>query len=195
MGITLTKEEVYTLYSGILAVSKLGGAIAEVGVYRGGSAKVICEVKCNKPLYLFDTFEGMPDERISGSLDAWKNGTHTGTSLEEVRACLNKYPKVHYVQGIFPDCISQYAEEAIEELTFSFVHLDVDLYRSTLDALVFFYRRMVPGGRIVSHNYNLTKRGNGMSTPGVKAAFKEYFKDREHHIIEIAETQCMVIKN
>lgn len=195
MGLSLTKEEIYTLYSGILAVRNLEGAVAEVGVYRGGSAKVICEVKGNKPLYLFDTFEGMPDERISDSKDVWKKGTHTETSLWQVQTYINKYPEVYYVQGVFPDSISQYTEHAIENLSFSFVHLDVDLYQSTLDTLVFFYPRMVPGGRIVSHNYNLRKRIDGCSTAGVKAAFMEYFKDREHNIIEIAETQCMVIRS
>lgn len=195
MGVSLTKEEIYTLYSSVLSVSRLEGGVAEVGVYRGGSAKVICEVKGSKPLYLFDTFEGMPDDKISEGIDGWEKGTHTGTSLEEVRVYLNEYPKIHYIQGIFPASLSQHQELAIEKQLFSFVHLDVDLYKSTLDALKFFYPRMVRGGRIVSHNYNLQNRNDGMSTPGVKFAFMEYFKGREHHIIEIAETQCMVIKN
>ena len=39
-----------------------GGAFAEVGVFRGASAKMICEAKGQTPLYLFDTFEGLPDE-------------------------------------------------------------------------------------------------------------------------------------
>ena len=56
-------EENYTLYSSLKAVKDLAGDIAEIGVYKGGTAKLICELKGNKNLYLFDTFEGLPDTK------------------------------------------------------------------------------------------------------------------------------------
>jgi len=192
-GTSLSKAELYTLFSSVLAVAELEGALAELGVYRGNSARLICEVKGDKPLYLFDTFSGMPEERISPDKDTWAKATHTDTSVEDVRAYLSQYPAVRYVPGVFPGSVSGYADEPIDRLTFCFAHLDVDLYQSTLDGLAFFYPRLVPGGRIVSHNYNL-KKSRGVQTPGVKTAFREYFKGKEHQIIEIAETQCMVIK-
>lgn len=40
--------------------SEIGGVCAEVGVYKGGSAKVIAENKGSRPLYAFDTFSGIP---------------------------------------------------------------------------------------------------------------------------------------
>ncbi len=40
---------------------KIKGELAEVGVYKGGSAKLICEAKGNSILHLFDTFEGLPN--------------------------------------------------------------------------------------------------------------------------------------
>ena len=36
--------------------------MAEVGVYQGVSAKLICEAKGDKELHVFDTFEGLPDK-------------------------------------------------------------------------------------------------------------------------------------
>src|SRR3989344_3046104 len=36
------------------------GAYAEVGVFRGASAKLICEAKGQNELHLFDTFSGLP---------------------------------------------------------------------------------------------------------------------------------------
>ena len=194
MGVSLTKEEVYTLYSGVLAVRNIDGAIAECGVFRGGSARILCEVKGNKPLYLFDTFEGMPDERISDEKDTWEKGTHKGTSLAAVQGYLGEYRNVRFVPGLFPDCIAAYTQESIEDLKFSFVHLDVDLYECTLDALKFFYPRLLPGGRIVSHDYNVSRVPGG-ATPGVRAAFAEYLEGDTHRIIEIAERQCMLIKS
>ena len=191
-GASLTKDEVYTLYSSVRATAELNGALAEVGVYRGGSAKLICEAKGDRLLYLFDTFDGMPDEKISK--DQWENGTHRDTSLEAVQQYLSGYPAVQYVKGVFPESIRQYPEDNLESASFSFVNLDVDLYHCTLDALRFFYPRLVSGGRIVSHNYNIVDITGG-NTPGVKKAFSEYFKGRTHRIIEIADSQCLVIKD
>ena len=54
-------------------------------------------------------------------------------------------------------------------------------------------RLPVTGGRLVSHNYNL-KDSPGGDTPGVQKAFLEYFSESPESIVEIAETQCLVIK-
>ena len=212
-GVSLTKEEVYTIYSSIKATRDLEGDIAEVGVWKGGSAKVICEIKGdNKGLYLFDTFEGMPDGLINPEKDRWREGSHTDTSLDQVKEYLKSYNKVYFLKGLVPNSIYQDKTYSVKDKKFCFVHLDVDLYQSTLkrlprncfwhqkfysfwdlklylpffffrlwivgqplDALKFFWPRMTQGGRIVSHNYNLSAEGGG-DTPGVKAAFLEYFK-------------------
>src|ERR1035437_2891958 len=59
--ITLSLREQYNLFRLAAQAVTLGGDIAEVGVFRGGSAKLICEVKGSARLHLFDTFEGMPE--------------------------------------------------------------------------------------------------------------------------------------
>ena len=40
---------------------KLGGELAEAGVFMGGSARLICEAKGQAPLHLFDVFETLQD--------------------------------------------------------------------------------------------------------------------------------------
>ena len=192
-GLTVTDEECYTVYSSVLATRHLEGAIAEVGVYKGNTAKIICEVKEKKPLFLFDTFSGMPNSKISVK-DDWELNTHRDTSLESVQEYLISYSDVLFVPGEFPESVAGSKHRRyIEDQVFSFVNIDVDLYQSTLDCLNFFYPRLVSGGRLVSHNYNI-KRSPGGNTPGVKEAFFEFFDGQEEKIIEIAETQCMVVK-
>jgi len=192
-GMTVTNEECYTLYSSVLATRHLSGAIAEVGVYKGNTAKIICEVKESKQLILFDTFAGMPNSKISVK-DDWELNTHRDTSLESVQEYLISYSDVLFVPGEFPESVAGSKHRRyIEDQVFSFVNIDVDLYQSTLDCLNFFYPRLVSGGRLVSHNYNI-KRSPGGNTPGVKEAFFEFFDGQEEKIIEIAETQCMVVK-
>lgn len=56
----LTPLEASQLFSLVRNTAKLGGAIAEVGVFRGASARVIREADAQRPLHLFDTFEGLP---------------------------------------------------------------------------------------------------------------------------------------
>jgi hypothetical protein len=197
-GTSQTTDEAYTLYSSMIAANDLEGDIAEVGVFRGGSAILICETKKDdKAVFLFDTFEGMPNNKINDSKDKWRpvwkdTTTHTKTSVETVRSYLAEFKNIHIIQGIFPESLESYKENIFEK-KFCLVHLDVDLYQSTLDALEFFYPRLTTHGRIISHNYNLTY-GKGGDTPGVRLAFEEYFQGKEYLIIEIADTQCLVVK-
>jgi len=108
-----------------------------------------------KNLHLFDTFEGFTDRNVV------KEKQHTGvpilgtqfsdTSLDEVRYYISpKNNNVMFYKGYFPETIPQ----TLYKITFAFVHLDADLYESTLTALHFFYPRMSVGGMIVIHDYN-----------------------------------------
>ena len=56
----LTGNEAFFLYSVAHAQSFLDCAMAEVGVFQGSSARIICEAKRERPLHLFDTFSGLP---------------------------------------------------------------------------------------------------------------------------------------
>ena len=190
-GFTITEEEAYTLFHSIKSTRSVEGAIAELGVYKGASAKIVCEANQGaKPLLLFDTFEGMPNEKISAA-DRWRLGTHRDTSLESVKSYVDSYPDVRFFPGAFPESLSAYPE--LSNIRYSLVHLDVDLYESTLKGLEYFFPRLNPGGKLISHNYNL-KQSDGGDTPGVKQAFDEYFSDCPSIVTEIAETQCIVVK-
>ena len=191
-GLTVTIDECYVIYSSILATSNIEGAIAELGVYKGNTARLISQIKKDKELYLFDTFQGMPKDKISSN-DSWEDDTHGDTSLASTKTYLQEFDNITFVPGTFPESIQNHNDKDFDNKTFSFVHLDVDLYQSTLDGLQYFYPRLASGGRIVSHNFNLKDNAGGR-TPGVKKAFYEYFSGQEYKIIEIAETQCLVQK-
>lgn len=175
--------EAYNLYSIVKSLSNLDGEIAEVGVYQGGSSKIICETKGDKKLHLFDTFEGLPDVTEKDNcfgIQTWKNNLCGDTSLEMVQIYLSKYKNVYFYQGEFPS-----TSTPVNNSKFSFVHLDVDLYKSTKDCLEFFYPRLVPGGIILTHDYH---------SEGVSSAFTEFFSDKNVSVIELTSPQCMVVK-
>lgn len=175
----LTAQDGYVIQSLARAQSRLPGDMAEVGVYQGASAKLVCEVKGDSRLHLFDTFEGLPQpEDFERPLLA---RAQFASSLEAVRDYLAGYPGVHLYRGRFPDTAGP-----VSDTRFSFVHLDVDLYRSTLDALEFFYPRMLPAGIILSHDYSILE--------GVRRAFDEFLDGRPECVIDLPTTQCMLIK-
>lgn len=178
IDVELLDNEAYQVFMATERTEKIMGDIAEVGVYKGGSAKIICEAKGDKSLYLFDTFEGLP---VVGALDILFHEGQFKSSLEEVKSNLHKYKNVYFCKGLFPDSADQ-----IKNKTFSFVHLDVDIYKSTLDCLYFFYPRMSKGGVIISHDYTVAT--------GVKKAFDDFFKDKPEPIIELSGSQCLIVK-
>jgi hypothetical protein len=178
--VLLSYDEAYQVFMATKAVAKIEGDMAEVGVYKGGSAKLICEAKGDKPLHLFDTFEGLPEICKMDDPKVVKKGDYPA-SLEEVKEHLKQYPGVYFYKGLFPA-----TAKPVENKRFSFVNLDVDLYESTLAGLNFFYPRMNAGGVIMSHDY--------IFVPGVKRAFDDFFKDKPEPIIELSGSQCLVVK-
>ena len=177
----LSDNEAYQIYMAVQNTQKIPGDIAEVGTYKGGSAKLICKVKGNKSLHLFDTFEGLPSPSTSiDDLKQFKEGRLLA-SYEKVKNYLKDYAYVYFYKGIFP-----YTAEPIHDKRFSFVHLDADLYLSTLDSLKFFYPRLNKGGIIISHDY--------INSPGVRKAFDEFFVDKKEPIIEMSGIQCLIVK-
>jgi hypothetical protein len=175
--------EAYHLYSIVKAQSNLEGEMAEVGVYQGGSSKIICETKGDRKLHLFDTFQGLPEiseKDTTFGKKLWEKDLCNDTSLEIVKNYLSVYKNVYFYQGEFPG-----TSTPVTDSKFSFVHLDVDLYKSTKDCLAFFYPRLINGGVILTHDYHGT---------GVRSAFDEFFLDKNVSVIELTGPQCMVIK-
>lgn len=179
-GFSMWPDEMANVFHFALAATKLAGDFAEVGVYRGGSAKLICEAKGERPLHLFDTFEGLPQ---TGDYDWSFEASQYAEALPAVKGYLQKgeYPNVLFYKGLFPE-----TAKSVENKTFALVHLDVDLLSSTLDALKFFYPRMQKAGIILSHDFS--------TTFGVRKAFYDYFKDKPEPVFELGTSQCFVVK-
>jgi hypothetical protein len=164
-------DELYTIYSSLRLVKDYSGSIAEVGVYKGGSAYLLGKFSNGKKLFLFDTFQGLPDF-ADANLNDLKNkepqkGWLNDSSIKEVESYVYSSgiePKNLIIkEGIFPETASDLFDEE-----YSLVHLDSDLYNTTKDGLEYFYPRLQRGGRIIVHDYNCC------GCPGVKKAVDEF---------------------
>ncbi|MFA5387498.1 MAG: TylF/MycF/NovP-related O-methyltransferase [Candidatus Paceibacterota bacterium] len=118
------------------------GATVEIGVWKGGSALVLAETRPG-PLYLYDTFEGIP---YQGELDSGNPvGKFADTSAEAVQALI---PRAHVIKGLFPDSLVKMAPVG-------FVHADADQYESTKAILLTMPHLMVKGGFILFDDFGV----------------------------------------
>lgn len=141
----VTEDRCYIIHKFCLHCLNLQGDFAECGVYKGGSAYVISQTLAQNGLgdrlvHLFDTFAGMPaiaNKDPSGVKEGWFGDN----SLSAVKEYLKDFPFVVFYPGFIPDTL-----EPVKDKRFAFVHIDVDLYQTTLDCCNFFYPRMTGGG-------------------------------------------------
>lgn len=144
------------------------GDLAELGVFRGSTARLIHHYLPERKLYLFDTFAGFDERDIQIESDQTGRLAHTEefsqTSVERTRATIApQNDNVQFFPGFFPDS----APEFLRRRRFALVHLDADLYGPIMAGLNYFYDRMVPGGFILAHDFN--------SWQGARKAVQEFF--------------------
>jgi hypothetical protein len=147
------------LRDALVETAHLPGDVAELGVYRGGSARFIAHHAPDATLHLFDTFTGIPeDDQLPGGHVV---GDFTDTSLAEVRAFID-HPKAVYHIGVFPAVLPP------EPTRYRFAHLDGDTLQTMRAALDYFIPRMVPGGVLILDDWGWEK------CPGIAQVIEEY---------------------
>lgn len=70
----------YNIWQFARSVRNIDGRAAEVGVYKGGSAKLLSEIFRGKSLDLFDTFSGLP--KHDPDKDRHREGQFDDTTLQ-----------------------------------------------------------------------------------------------------------------
>lgn len=180
----LQDPALFTLYQLARQAAHVEGDVAEVGVYKGGTALLFSELLLGsgKHLHLFDTFEGMP-ETASRDKDFHRPGDFSDTSLPGVMAFLGSPEGVEFHAGFFPATASSESDRR-----FCFVHVDVDIHQSVMDACTFFYPRLNKGGVMVFDDYGF------LSCPGAKEAVDTYFADKPEQPLYLQTAQAVVFK-
>lgn len=166
-----SSERIAALVNAIRYVTKFSipGAVVECGVWRGGSmmaaALELEETGELRPLYLFDTYEGMsrPDDvdvdrwgrsarEIMANEDRSTGQTWAVAGLEEVRRNVlsTAYPAdlVHFVQGQVEETIPEQAPDTI-----ALLRLDTDFYESTRHELEHLVPRVSQNGVLIIDDY------------------------------------------
>lgn len=156
------------------------GAVIEVGVHRGWSAALLRSLFPQRPLLLFDTFQGFAVEDMdhdpmlsSGVPRDVLRGLFRDIDLEQVKAVVGAQGDTRYHVGRFPDSASRVALPDACCL----VHIDCDLMEPTRAALEVCFPRLAPGGFLVVHDYA------NPNWRGVRMAVDSYFSNRSERPI------------
>lgn len=149
------KIRLYNFWLQIQRINKdeVKGDFAELGVYKGESARLLQLMAPDRTLHLFDTFEGFAGTDLkpeTGKAAAYTAKDFADTSVNKVLKKIGANPsKIKIHAGYFP----QSATELVN-VAYALVNLDADLYNPTKAGLEYFYPRLSPGGVIFIHDYN-----------------------------------------
>lgn len=139
------------------------GLCAEIGVYKGGSLKEMATRHPDREFWGFDTFEGLPIQDWKHT-EIHKPEEFNDTSFVFVSNFLKECKNVTLLPGYFPVSMPVQAHEDVQ---FSFVHVDMDFYEGTKNAIITVYPMLKPGGIMVFDDFGWP------NCPGVKQAIDE----------------------
>jgi Macrocin-O-methyltransferase (TylF) len=154
------------------------GNFVETGVFTGGSTITLMKTlqdmdKCERQLWVFDSFEGLPnvqEKDTSGSLRVGSRGEFSASQElfeSNMKAAGAFDNRLHIVKGWFNESLPRVKEQVGPIV---FLRLDGDMYQSTKDVLDILYDQVVAGGLIYVDDYG--------SFNGCKAAVDGFFAER-----------------
>ena len=181
-------ERMYGLFKAVeyLIDSNISGDFVECGVWKGGStmliANTLIQLNSNdRKIYLYDTFEGMPEptendyyisNKKTHAVDRWKKqqkqdiNTWCFTPLTEVKNNMYStgYPKnkIIFIKGKVENTIPKTIPSEI-----ALLRLDTDWYESTKHELIHLYPLLSKNGVLIIDDYG--------HWAGAKKAVDEYF--------------------
>jgi hypothetical protein len=148
--------------------------------------KTILETNSNKKLYVYDSFEGLPDLSDWEINSGWKPGTLNTTEEVLIRNFKQNNLPIPIIHKDWFKNIPDY--KIPEKICFAF--LDGDFYDSIYDSLEKIFDKVSDGGHILFHDYERN------DLPGVRAAIEDFLSKRglPYTVIKVADQLGLLIK-
>jgi hypothetical protein len=126
-----------------VSATTVPGHFLEFGVYTGGTIRYLARLKRSQTFHGFDSFEGLPED--------W-GGFSLGRSAFSKKGKLPRVPlNVVLHKGWFSETLPPWKEQFGGSI--AFMHVDCDLYSSTVDIFETLADRLQPGTVIVFDEY------------------------------------------
>jgi O-methyltransferase len=170
---------------------KLEGDFVDCGVNTGIFSRAVINYidfqSTSKQYFLLDTFSGL-DERYSSEKELnqhlnVKYKTHENTLYEQVQSTFKNF-NVTLIKGAVPDTLPLVTSEKI-----CYLSVDMNCVQPEIDALNFFWDKLVPGGLIILDDY-----GYGNDTLDQREAHKNFAKSKGVEILSLPTCQGLIIK-
>jgi hypothetical protein len=172
--------------------SNIGGCFVECGVARGGCSALMAivanENRSGRKVWLFDSFEGLPEPTNEDkhtepliykpkdkSASFVSSGYCLGTYDEVEKLLFSKLGlsknNVFMIKGWFQDTLPKYKDKIG---AISVLRIDADWYEPTKCCLENLYNNVITGGYVILDDYG--------SVIGCKKATDEFLKDRKLNV-------------
>jgi len=113
----------------------------------------------------------------------WEHGKgRFNVDMAAVMSRFSEFPGIAFLKGWIPPVLDE-----LPERTWSFVHIDVDLYEPTMACLEYFFPRLAPGAVIVNDDF-----GSPMF-PGGRTSWKNFFEKKNLSYVVLDTGQSVYI--
>ena len=182
------KERNFTVYQMIKMHNQIfknkKTSVIEFGVDRGGTLTTICKfVKNDTEVFALDSFGFYADDiknnvtnydthylgkyRPFTKRTRFKEFNYLSLEKQLNQDLIKKSSNLDIIKCYFPDQIDEKYLEKINSRKYSFVHIDFDLYKPTIEAIKFITPRLENNAIILFDDYNF------INQEGVKCAVKD----------------------
>jgi hypothetical protein len=144
----ISDDQLFELIQFVANTSSVDGAVVEFGSYGGGSGAILAEALEHfgvRPLWLFDSFCGIPKSRLG--LDYRWHGSFANNSFQEVSAAFADLKNVTVVRGNILDTYTSF------DGSISLGYIASDTLESGATLLPFIWERLTEGGLVAVCDY------------------------------------------
>ncbi len=169
-------------------VRDVPGDLVELGVFRGHTTLFCAEYvdfqTWPKTWWLYDTFDGIPEDQMSPGWGPLNQDAYKGTfSYAEVAERFRPFSNIQVIQGRVPDVLAQGAPDVI-----AFMHIDMNNAPAEIGALDVPFDRLSVGGVILFDDYCWENAHTQHK------AEKAWFQDRGLKILGLPTGQGLFVK-
>jgi O-methyltransferase len=170
--------------------SKIDGDFVECGVHTGLLSLTICHFldfnKVDKKFYLFDTFDGIPEEDVPDeeiNLVQGHNKDIYFDCFEITKKNFLEFNKAELVKGIIPQSLDTVDIKAV-----SYLSIDMNNSTAEINALTHFWPKLTPSAIVLLDDYAFQLH------EAQKRAVDEFAKSENVPVVSLPTGQGLIIK-
>lgn len=155
----------------------VSGDFVELGCYKGDTSLLLAEILkgTEKKLYIYDSFEGLPDKTTNDESVAGEN-FKAGELYVTKREVKERFLRANLPVPVIKKAWFSHLTDADLPSKIAFAFLDGDFYESIRDSLHLVEDKLLEGSVVIVHDYT------NPALPGVVKAVDEWIRARKRKI-------------